>query len=60
MYRLYRWPGYVWRLTHIRRPVVLGPLVRLVLAGDVHTGILTGGTLELVWMGLAARRRTAA
>ncbi|WP_175437444.1 PTS sugar transporter subunit IIC, partial [Enterobacter sp. IF2SW-B1] len=33
-------------------PVVLGPLVGLIL-GDLHTGILTGGTLELVWMGLA-------
>ncbi|MDU7303954.1 MAG: PTS mannose/fructose/sorbose/N-acetylgalactosamine transporter subunit IIC [Escherichia coli] len=39
-------------LTHMHRPVVLGPLVGLVL-GDLHTGILTGGTLELVWMGLA-------
>lgn len=36
--------------THMHRPVVLGPLVGLVL-GDLHTGILTGGTLELVWMG---------
>ena len=34
-------------LTHMHRPVVLGPLVGLVL-GDLHTGILTGGTLELV------------
>lgn len=32
-------------LTHMHRPVVLGPLVGLVL-GDLHTGILTGGTLE--------------
>ncbi|EPB3549551.1 PTS sugar transporter subunit IIC [Shigella flexneri] len=39
-------------LTHMHRPVVLGPLVGLVL-GDLHTGILTGDTLELVWMGLA-------
>lgn len=39
-------------LTHMHRPVVLGPLVGLIL-GDLHTGILTGGTLELVWMGLA-------
>lgn len=39
-------------LTHMHRPVVLGPLVGLVL-GDLHTGILTRGTLELVWMGLA-------
>lgn len=30
-------------LTHMHRPVVLGPLVGLVL-GDLHTGILTGGT----------------
>lgn len=37
-------------LTHMHRPVVLGPLVGLIL-GDLHTGILTGGTLELVWMG---------
>ncbi|WP_413483162.1 PTS N-acetylgalactosamine transporter subunit IIC [Morganella psychrotolerans] len=39
-------------LTHIHRPVVLGPIVGLIL-GDLNTGILTGGTLELVWMGLA-------
>lgn len=36
-------------LTHIHRPVVLGPVVGLIL-GDLNTGILTGGTLELVWM----------
>ncbi|WP_238537322.1 PTS N-acetylgalactosamine transporter subunit IIC [Chromobacterium haemolyticum] len=39
-------------LTHFHRPVVLGPLVGLIL-GDARTGILVGGTLELVWMGLA-------
>ncbi|KXF80238.1 PTS N-acetylgalactosamine transporter subunit IIC [Enterovibrio coralii] len=39
-------------LTHMHRPVVLGPLVGLIL-GDLETGILVGGTLELVWMGLA-------
>ncbi|AOY00288.1 PTS N-acetylgalactosamine transporter subunit IIC [Jeongeupia sp. USM3] len=38
-------------LTHFHRPVVLGPLVGLIL-GDVHTGLLVGGTLELVWMGM--------
>lgn len=43
-------------LTHMHRPVVLGPLVGLVL-GDLHTGILTGGTLELVWMGLPALKK---
>ncbi len=39
-------------LTHFHRPVVLGPLVGFIL-GDLHTGILVGGTLELIWMGLA-------
>ncbi|MGL5400004.1 MAG: PTS sugar transporter subunit IIC, partial [Plesiomonas shigelloides] len=38
-------------LTHFHRPVVLGPLVGLIL-GDLQTGILVGGTLELIWMGL--------
>ncbi|BET97352.1 PTS N-acetylgalactosamine transporter subunit IIC [Xenorhabdus taiwanensis] len=38
-------------LTHIHRPIVIGPLVGLVL-GDVQTGLLVGGTLELVWMGM--------
>ncbi|TDR73286.1 PTS N-acetylgalactosamine transporter subunit IIC [Paludibacterium purpuratum] len=38
-------------LTHFHRPVVLGPLVGLVL-GDLHTGLLVGGSLELVWMGM--------
>lgn len=39
-------------LTHFHRPVVLGPIEGLIL-GDLNTGILVGGTLELVWMGLA-------
>ncbi|MDE9444165.1 PTS sugar transporter subunit IIC [Xenorhabdus bovienii] len=38
-------------LTHIHRPVVVGPLVGLIL-GDVQTGLLVGGTLELIWMGM--------
>ncbi|MDE9534962.1 PTS N-acetylgalactosamine transporter subunit IIC [Xenorhabdus bovienii] len=38
-------------LTHIHRPVVIGPLVGLIL-GDVQTGLLVGGTLELIWMGM--------
>lgn len=38
-------------LTHIHRPIVIGPLVGLIL-GDVKTGLLVGGTLELVWMGM--------
>lgn len=39
-------------LTHFHRPVVLGPIVGFIL-GDLHTGIVVGGTLELIWMGLA-------
>lgn len=39
-------------LTHFHRPVVLGPIVGFIL-GDIQTGILVGGTLELIWMGLA-------
>lgn len=38
-------------LTHIHRPVVIGPIVGLIL-GDVKTGLLVGGSLELVWMGM--------
>ncbi|MEX6156452.1 PTS N-acetylgalactosamine transporter subunit IIC [Providencia manganoxydans] len=38
-------------LTHIHRPVVIGPIVGLIL-GDLQTGLLVGGTLELVWMGM--------
>jgi PTS system N-acetylgalactosamine-specific IIC component len=38
-------------LTHLHRPVVIGPLVGLIL-GDVHTGLIVGGSLELVWMGM--------
>ncbi|MDR0217297.1 MAG: PTS sugar transporter subunit IIC [Enterobacteriaceae bacterium] len=38
-------------LTHIHRPVVVGPLVGLIL-GDIQTGLLVGGTLELIWMGM--------
>lgn len=31
--------------------MVIGPIVGLIL-GDVQTGLLVGGTLELVWMGM--------
>lgn len=37
-------------LTHIHRPVVAGLIVGWIL-GDVKTGLIVGGTLELVWMG---------
>lgn len=33
------------------RPIIIGPLVGLVM-GDIRTGIVVGGELELVWMGL--------
>lgn len=39
-------------LTHIHRPVVTGLVVGIIL-GDVQTGLITGGMLELVWMGMA-------
>lgn len=39
-------------LTHIHRPIVSGLVVGLIL-GDVRTGLITGGMLELVWMGMA-------
>lgn len=32
------------------RPIVMAPLVGLVL-GDLRTGIMTGATLELIWLG---------
>ncbi|WMJ82261.1 PTS N-acetylgalactosamine transporter subunit IIC [Clostridium sp. MB40-C1] len=38
-------------LTHIHRPLVTGLVVGLIL-GDFHTGLVTGATLELVWMGM--------
>lgn len=38
-------------LTHIHRPIVTGLVVGLIL-GDVTTGLIVGGTLELIWMGM--------
>lgn len=38
-------------LTHIHRPIVTGLVVGLIL-GDVRTGLITGATLELIWMGM--------
>lgn len=37
-------------LTHIHRPLVSGLVVGIIL-GDVRMGLITGATLELVWMG---------
>lgn len=38
-------------LESIHRPIVSGLVIGLIL-GDVQTGLIVGGTLELVWMGL--------
>lgn len=38
-------------LLHIHRPVVSGVVVGLIL-GDVTTGLMVGGTLEMFWMGM--------
>lgn len=38
-------------LTHIHRPIVTGLVIGLIL-GDVRLGLITGATLELVWMGM--------
>ncbi len=38
-------------LTHIHRPVVTGVVVGFIL-GDMKTGLIAGGMLELVWMGM--------
>lgn len=37
--------------THLHRPVVTGLIIGLIL-GDLETGLITGATLELIWMGL--------
>jgi len=37
----------------LNRPIVMGALVGLVL-GDLQTGVMTGATLELVWLGAMA------
>lgn len=38
-------------LESLHRPIVSGLVIGLIL-GDVRTGLIVGGTLELVWMGL--------
>ncbi|MDF2628097.1 MAG: system mannose-specific component [Symbiobacteriaceae bacterium] len=37
---------------YLERPIVLGPLVGLIM-GDFNTGLIIGGTLELIFMGAA-------
>ena len=45
------WDSRVGGILMIDRPLVLGPLVGLIL-GDFVTGIIVGGSLELVMMGV--------
>lgn len=42
----------------IERPIILGPIVGLI-AGDLQTGLIVGGTLELVFIGAATFGGTA-
>jgi fructoselysine/glucoselysine PTS system EIIC component len=37
----------------LERPIILGPIIGLIL-GDLHSGIVVGGTLELIFIGAAA------
>lgn len=42
----------------LERPIILGPIVGLI-AGDMQTGLIVGGTLELVFIGAATFGGTA-
>ena len=44
---------YFFGATMVNRPLVLAPLVGLIL-GDVHTGIIVGASLELIFMGIVS------
>jgi len=46
-----QWDSRMGGQNMLDRPIVTGPIVGLIL-GDVTTGIIMGGTLELVWMGI--------
>ena len=35
---------------YLERPIIIGPIVGLI-CGDIHTGLIIGGTLELFFMG---------
>lgn len=43
--------GRILGQSMLDRPLILGPLVGLIL-GDLQTGIIVGGSLELIWMGI--------
>ncbi len=45
------WDSRVGGQNMLDRPLVTGPIVGLIL-GDIGTGIIMGGSLELVWMGI--------
>jgi fructoselysine/glucoselysine PTS system EIIC component len=46
-----QWDSRIGGQNMLDRPLVLGPIVGLIL-GDLNTGIVVGGTLELVFMGI--------
>ena len=46
-----QWDSRIGGQNMLDRPIVTGPIVGLIL-GDLQTGIIMGGTLELVWMGI--------
>ena len=37
---------------YLERPIIIGPLVGLI-CGDLQTGLIVGGTMELIFMGAA-------
>lgn len=48
---LAQWDSRMFGQNMLDRPLVLGPIVGLIL-GDFTTGVIMGGSLELVWMGI--------
>lgn len=48
---LLEWDIYGWGQTMISRPVVAGPVIGLIL-GDVQTGLLIGGAIEMIYLGV--------
>ncbi|MDR2975773.1 MAG: PTS sugar transporter subunit IIC [Streptococcaceae bacterium] len=48
---LAQWDSRMFGQNMLDRPLVVGPIVGLIL-GDFQTGIIMGGSLELVWMGM--------
>ncbi|MEF9920349.1 MAG: PTS sugar transporter subunit IIC [Erysipelotrichaceae bacterium] len=48
---LAQWDSRMFGQNMLDRPLVTGPIVGLIL-GDLQTGIIMGGSLELIWMGI--------